>query len=154
MTGIRPAAFPDDLVVVRALFVEYAASLDVDLGFQRFDEELAALPGDYAPPRGRLLLAVDGVDVVGCGALRPFGADECEMKRLYVRPAGRGGGLGRRLVERICAEARRVGYRRIRLDTLASMTAAAALYRTVGFEPVAPYGDQRLAGMLFFARDL
>jgi ribosomal protein S18 acetylase RimI-like enzyme len=154
MVAIRPAAFPDDRDAVRSLFAEYAASLDVDLCFQGFAAELAGLPGAYAAPTGRLLLAEHDAEVVGCVAMRPLTGSDCEMKRLYVRPTVRGMALGRRLVERICDEARAAGYRRIRLDTLASMTAAIALYESIGFESTAPYGDHRLDGMRYFARRL
>jgi ribosomal protein S18 acetylase RimI-like enzyme len=136
---ITPAASADDLATARALFREYAGTLDVDLCVQGFEEELATLPGAYAPPRGRLLLArVDG-SPAGCVALRPLDKELCEMKRLYVRPAFRGLSLGRRLVELLLSEARQAGYRWMVLDTLPSMQSAQALYRSVGFEPVAPY---------------
>ena len=120
-----------------ALLCEYEADIGVSLCFQGFDAEVAGLPGDYAPPRGAMLLArqAGGEKFLGCVALRPvLGApDLCEMKRLYVRPAGRGGGLGRTLALAAMAEARRLGYQRICLDTLPSMTAAQALYRALGF---------------------
>ncbi|MGZ7079311.1 MAG: GNAT family N-acetyltransferase [Thermoanaerobaculia bacterium] len=135
MHAIVSATTPDDVAAVAALFREYAASLGVDLGFQHFEEELAAMPGDYAPPRGRLLLARD----LGCVALRPLSADVCEMKRLYVRPAGRGSGLGRLLAERIIEEARTIGYRAMRLDTLPMMATARAMYVSLGFREIAPY---------------
>ncbi|HEY5763000.1 MAG TPA: GNAT family N-acetyltransferase [Rhodocyclaceae bacterium] len=139
MIEIRPAAFPRDLEVVRALFREYAAGLGIDLCFQGFEEELAALPGKYAPPGGRLLLAEEAGETLGCVALRPVDASTGEMKRLYVRPAARGRQLGRQLAERICAEACKAGYSRICLDTLASMNAALALYASLGFRPVDAY---------------
>ncbi len=110
MIAIRPAAVPDDLAVVRALFREYADQLGVDLCFQDFEQELASLPGKYAPPAGRLLLAWQGAEPVGCVALRALDDGASEMKRLYVRDAARGTGLGRQLAERICDEARDAGY--------------------------------------------
>lgn len=154
MTEIRPAQLPADLDPVRALFREYAASLGVDLAFQGFDEELATLPGKYAPPAGRLLLAWAGTTPVGCVALRALDAATCEMKRLYVRPAARGGQLGRTLAGRICREARDAGYARICLDTLPTMTAAQTLYRSLGFVPIEPYVFNPIAGTQFLALDL
>ena len=154
MTVIRPAEFPRDLEVVRALFREYAGSLGVDLAFQGFEDELASLPGKYTPPMGRLMLAWHGDTAVGCVALRPLDAAACEMKRLYVRPAARGERLGRKLAERICAEARAAGYTRICLDTLPTMAAAQALYRSLGFVPIEPYVFNPIAGTQFLARDL
>jgi putative acetyltransferase len=123
----------------RALFVEYAASTGIDLCFQNFDAELSGLPGEYAPPAGRLLLAVEAEAEVGCVALRPLDDAICEMKRLYVRPPYRSRGLGRALAAAVVQEARGIGYRAMRLDTLASMTTAIALYRSLGFQTIAPY---------------
>ena len=154
MTDIRPAGLPRDLPVVRELFGEYAERLGVDLGFQGFERELAELPGKYAPPAGRLLLAWNGERAVGSIALRPLDAGTCEMKRLYVRPEARGGQLGRRLVERLLLEAREAGYARICLDTLPMMASAQALYESLGFAPIAPYVFNPIPGTKFLALDL
>jgi ribosomal protein S18 acetylase RimI-like enzyme len=154
MIEIRPARLPEDLPRVGALFREYQRSLGIDLCFQDFEVELATLPGRYAPPRGRLLLAWDGAAAVGCAALRPLDDGSCEMKRLYVQPGVRGQHLGRRLAERICDEAREAGYARICLDTLPGMSAAIALYMALGFTATAPYAHNPIDGALFLAREL
>ena len=151
---IRPARPDHDLDRVRVLFRAYAEALGIDLGFQDFEQELSALPGKYAPPRGRLLLAWREGQAVGCVALRPIDEARCEMKRLYVRPETRGTGLGRRLAMRVCDEARAAGYRRICLDTLQTMTAARAVYETLGFRPTEPYVYNPLPGAMFLALDL
>jgi putative acetyltransferase len=135
--------------VARELFREYAASLDFDLEFQGFRQELATLPGSYAPPEGRLLLAWEGKEPAGCVALRPIGLGICEMKRLYVRPPYRGTGLGRRLAERIIQEARDTGYVTMRLDTLPAMTGARLLYQSLGFRPIPPYRPNPIDGAVF-----
>jgi ribosomal protein S18 acetylase RimI-like enzyme len=145
-----------DLAAAASLFRAYAASLPIDLAYQGFDTELAVLPGKYAPPSGALLLArrADG-EAIGCVALRPIiPMGCCEMKRLYVAPQGRGLGLGHALVAAILAEAAQIGYREMRLDTLATMTEALALYRKSGFEPIAPYYDTPIGGTVFLAKRL
>lgn len=145
-TVIEQATTASATEAVRALFVEYAAGLGVDLCFQGFDRELAELPGDYAPPSGRLLVARAGGDAVACVALRKLEGDLCELKRLYVRPSHRGLGLGRTLAEAVIGEARQIGYARMRLDTLPSMTEAAALYASLGFCEVEPYYTNPVPG--------
>jgi ribosomal protein S18 acetylase RimI-like enzyme len=156
--AIRPVELPGDLAAVRSLFREYAEGLGIDLGFQDFEAELAALPGKYEVPAGRLLLAWRGGEAVGCVALRPLSGSDagacCEMKRLYVRPYVRGEQLGRRLAERICQEAREAGYSHIRLDTLPTMTAAVKLYTALGFTPTAPYVFNPIPGAMFLEREL
>jgi ribosomal protein S18 acetylase RimI-like enzyme len=151
---VREATFPDDLVVVRALFEEYAAGVGVDLCFQGFADELAGLPGRYARPGGGVWLATEGGGAAGCVALRPLADGACEVKRLYVRPAFRGTGLGRTLAERVLAEAAAMGYRRVLLDTLPSMAGAIRLYRALGFEEVPAYCHNPVPGALFLGRNL
>ena len=135
-----------DLGAVRELFLEYAKSLGFSSCFQGFDKELATLPGEYAAPRGRLLLAKDGIEIVGCVGVRPLDNAHCEMKRLYVCPAFRGKGLGRKLAENAIGIARGAGYRRMYLDTLPSMKQARALYTSLEFIACAPYYDNTCAG--------
>ena len=138
------------LAQARELFLEYAASLDFDLAFQDFDQELLELPGRYAPPHGTILLALDDGHPAGCVALRRLDPATCEMKRLYVRPGWRRRGVGRALAEEVIARARRLGYARMRLDTVASMEAAVALYRHLGFADIAPYTTNPIGGARFF----
>jgi ribosomal protein S18 acetylase RimI-like enzyme len=154
MTIIRDAVSPADIERARELFLEYQAHIGVDLCFQGFSEEVATLPGSYARPSGRLLLATDEKLVVGCVALRPLQGSDCEMKRLYVRPQARGTGIGRPLATSAIDEARRAGYARVVLDTLASMTEARALYRSLGFTEVTPYYPNPIEGALYFGLSL
>jgi putative acetyltransferase len=150
--AIAPAR-GDDIATVARLFREYQISLGVDLCFQGFEEELTTLPGHYAPPRGEILIAHTGRVAAGVIGLRPLAGDEdaaCEMKRLYVRPAFRAAKLGRRLAEAVLAEARRIGYRRMVLDTLQEMAAAQALYRSLGFVEIPAYYENPLPGVRYF----
>jgi GNAT superfamily N-acetyltransferase len=147
--AIGGAATPEELDAVRALFHEYADWLGVDLCFQGFDEELATLPGRYSPPDGRLLLARDGAMAVGCIGLRRIDATTGEVKRLYVRPAARGHGLGGELARRVVAAARKIGYRRLVLDTLEPMAEARSLYGSLGFREVPAYYANPLSGVIY-----
>jgi GNAT superfamily N-acetyltransferase len=151
LVHVRPARFPEELEVVRRLFREYEEGLGFSLCFQSFDQELATLPGAYAPPRGRLLLALDEANApAGCGALRPLDEDSCEMKRVYLQPSARGSGAGRALVMRLLDEARAAGYRAMRLDTVpAKMPAAFALYRSLGFAETPPYHAHPIEGSTY-----
>ena len=139
----------------RELFLEYAKSLGFSLCFQNFDKELANLPGDYSPPDGRLLLAEYNGQLAGCVALHKLEDSICEMKRLYLRPAFHGKGLGRVLADRIIAEARQIGYQRMRLDTVEPvMKDAVAMYRRIGFREIAPYCANPIAGALYMELEL
>jgi len=156
MLTIFPAEAPDHITAARQLMREYEAALGISLCFQNFDEELRSLPGKYAPPSGRLLLAdVDG-RIAGVIALRPVElAGVCEMKRLFVRPEFRGLSLGRALVHELIAQARSVGYQCMRLDTMqGKMDRAIALYRMVGFREIPPYYDSPVKETLFLELDL
>jgi len=146
---IIPATTPADLAQARSLFLEYAAELKLDLCFQGFEEELTTLPGKYAPPGGCLLLAHEGELTAGCGALRELTEGVCEMKRLFVRPAFRKQCVGRLLAVRLIEEARRIGYGTMRLDTLASMRAARALYESLGFRRIPAYYTNPLAEVVY-----
>jgi ribosomal protein S18 acetylase RimI-like enzyme len=155
MTGIIQAQTATEIGAARDLFVEYAQSLGFSLCFQGFDRELADLPGDYAPPKGRLLLArVDGAPA-GVVGVRPLGDDICEMKRLYVKSEFRGHKLGRQLADRAVEEARKIGYARMRLDSVAdSMQTAIAMYREMGFKEIPPYRENPMPSVVYMELDL
>jgi putative acetyltransferase len=146
---IWQASSVHEIDVARALFEEYATALEIDLGYQGFAEELAGLPGCYAPPNGRLLVAWVSGEAAGCVALRPLAADVCEMKRLYVRPNFRGSGLGKLLAEAIIAEARQIGYAVMRLDTVPELAAATRLYESLGFVRRDAYYETPVVGTIF-----
>lgn len=155
---LRRAETAADVASAGTLFREYADSLDVDLCFQDFEAELASLPGDYASPSGNLLLGFVGGELAACGAFRartdvPY-PSACEMKRLYVRPGFRGYGLGRALAEALLEAARRAGYSTMLLDTLDDMASARLLYARLGFEEIAPYYDNPIAGAHYLKADL
>ncbi len=154
MLNIVQAQATQHLAQVRELFQEYAAALGFDLCFQDFDKELAGLPGEYAPPRGRLLLAVHDDKFVGCVALRPIDQRACEMKRLYVRADARGLGVGRALAAAVIDEARQIGYRVMRLDTVPWMTTAITLYESLGFRDIEPYRYNPIDGARFMELSL
>ncbi len=143
-----------EMPLMRALFKEYAASIGIDLSFQDFNAELEGLPGKYAQPDGVMILARNRGEPCGCVALRKIDARTCEMKRLYVRPAARGLGIGRALIIRLIEEARARGYTSMRLDTLPSMKSAVALYKSFGFQEIAPYIFNPIAGALFLEKAL
>jgi GNAT superfamily N-acetyltransferase len=152
---IIQAEAPAQIEDVRRLFREYEAWLDVDLCFQSFEDELKNLPGKYAAPTGRLLLAFIGEKIAGCIALRKIDDEICEMKRLYLREEFRGTGLGKRLIEQLIEEAKKIGYRKIRLDTLpGKMPKAVALYKEFGFQPIAAYYDNPHRETLFMEKEL
>jgi len=153
---IADAHQPPRLAAAAALFDEYAGSLEIDLSFQDYHRERATLPGGYAPPGGRLLLALVDGEPAGCVALRELdaAAGDCEMKRLYVRPTARGLGLGRRLAVAVIDAARAAGYRRMLLDTLPSMAAAVGLYQALGFVDVPAYRHNPVPGARFMGLGL
>jgi len=154
MTKFTQANSVREIDAARDLFLEYAESLDFDLCFQDFDRELADLPGEYAQPEGRLLLAVYRGEVAGCVALRKAGEGVCEMKRLWVRPQYRGFRIGRNLVNRIISEAKQIGYCTMMLDTIFSMKDAIALYETLGFKRAEPYYENPVEGAIYMELNL
>lgn len=152
---VSQAGSTEQIALARELFLEYAQSLGFSLCFQSFDQELAGLPGDYAPPEGRLLLAEYEGQLAGCVALHKLESGICEMKRLYLRSQFRGKGLGRALTMAVIAEARDIGYRRMRLDTVEPvMKGAVALYRMLDFKEIAPYRENPIKGALYMELEL
>jgi GNAT superfamily N-acetyltransferase len=151
--NIRPST-PSDIPDVRAMLREYVNWIGLDLAFQGIDDELAGLPGDYAPPRGALLVASDRDLLVAMIGLRPLGGNVGEMKRLFVRPAARGQGLAKQLIARLLDEARRLNYEEIRLDTLPMMGDAQTLYVSIGFHDIEPYYETPIAGTRFMSLTL
>jgi ribosomal protein S18 acetylase RimI-like enzyme len=145
---------PELIAVARDLFQEYALAIGIDLEYQGFASELAALPAPYVSPHGALFIAYVNGEVAGCAALRPLGHEAGEMKRLYVRPRHRKTGVGKRLIDAIIETARHSGFHTLHLDTLPSMTSAQALYRKLGFVETPPYSDTYLPGTRFYARSL
>ena len=155
MLRLTQATSHSDIQQARELFQEYETGLGISLCFQNFDQELANLPGDYAPPQGRLLLAREFEQLMGCVALRPLGPTTCEMKRLFVRPEYRDRRLGRVLVEALIEEARKIGYTTMRLDTIADrMDRAVALYKSIGFVEIPPYRNNPVDSATFMELDL
>ena len=152
-TAISPFS-ERDLEPVRRLFREYADSLSVDLAFQSFDDEVAGLPGRYAPPAGALLVARVDEEPIGCVALRAIDTETCELKRLFVHPTRRGGGVGLLLLESAVAKARQLGYRRLRLDTIPGMERAQELYERFGFRDIPAYTTNPVAGARFLELEL
>src|SRR5712692_8826532 len=152
---LAQAESPAQIAQARELFLEYAQSLGFSLCFQSFDQELEGLPGDYAGPDGRLLLAECGGQFAGCVALHKLESGICEMKRLYLRPQFRGQGLGRAMAERIIVEARQIGYQRMRLDTVEPiMKDAVAMYRKLGFKEITPYRPNPITGAMYMELEL
>jgi GNAT superfamily N-acetyltransferase len=147
---LTEAQSPEEIEACRRLFRAYAGGLGFNLAFQDFERELSELPGEYAPPRGRLLLATDGGAAAGCAGVRPLEPGVCELKRLYVAPDARGAGLGRRLALAAISAARELGYERMRLDTVPAMRAAHALYESLGFAEIAPYRHNPVPGTRYF----
>ncbi len=151
---IKQAQTSAEIEDVRRLFGQYEEFLGVDLCFQSFEEELAGLPGKYAPPDGALLIGLSGGKAVGCVAVRRLEEGVCEMKRLFVKPEARGTGLGRQLVQEVIARARRLGYLSMRLDTLDRLAEAMRLYEKVGFRRTKPYYENPLPGVVYWKLDL
>lgn len=154
MIRVYEASSEHDLNTVKSLFAEYVSSLGYELNFDHFDRDIKELPGKYAPPDGRLLLAECDDDVAGCVAMRKIDNDVCEMKRLWVRPFFRGEDIGRALAEKLIDEARSIGYKKMLLDTISTMTEALTLYKSLGFKETEPYYDSPVEEAVYFEKDL
>lgn len=154
MLNFVQATSQEHISATRELFLEYADSLKIDLCFQGFDKELKGLPGEYAPPQGRLFLFYYDNQLAGCAALRKQDNSIGEMKRLYLKPAFRGKGIGRAIANHIISEARSIGYERLRLDTLPMMKEAIPLYRSLGFQEIKPYRVNPIVGALYMELQL
>lgn len=154
MTKIVLVETEEQLAYAKELFKEYANSLGFDLSFQDFEEEFASLPGDYTPPDGRLFLALENNEIIGCVGLRKFTSSICEMKRMYVREKYRGKGIGRKLAIAVIDAAKKIGYQEMRLDTVPWMTEAIALYLSIGFIEIKPYRYNPIPGSRYFSLDL
>jgi len=152
--NIVSAENKDDIESARQLFLEYAESLNFDLCFQGFDEELKNLPGDYSSPKGELLLAYSNGKLAGCVALHKFENDICEMKRLFLRSEFRGQGIGRQLTVRVIDDAKKIGYKKMRLDTLPAMKEAIKLYKNLGFKEIIPYRYNSIEGVCYMELEL
>jgi len=148
------ASSAESIKQVRKLFLEYAKSLDFKLCFQDFDKELASLPGEYAPPSGRLFIAIEKSKPVGCVGLRPLQDGACEMKRLYVKPDHRREGIGRAMAQLVISEANAIGFSKMRLDTVSSMIPAITLYKSLGFREISPYRFNPIEGAVYLELDL
>ena len=149
MVELVPANTRENLSEIKRLFDEYTAALGFDLHFQEYEREYAELPGEYAEPYGRLYLVLYGKKIAGCVALRKLEDSVCEMKRMYVKPVFRGKGIGRAMAHKVIDEARRIGYKRMRLDTIDTMKPAISLYKSLGFKEIAPYRYNPIKGACY-----
>jgi ribosomal protein S18 acetylase RimI-like enzyme len=151
---IIQAGTVEQIINTRELFIEYAKSLNFELCFQDFDKEIAELPGAYSPPEGRLFLAEFEGEIAGCIALRKLEKEICEMKRLYVKPRFRGHNIGKNLVEKLISEAKKIGYKKMRLDTVPAMQTAQKLYKSIGFKEIEPYRLNHVPGAVYMELEL
>jgi ribosomal protein S18 acetylase RimI-like enzyme len=150
----KTAKSEEDFKTAKEIFLEYKNSLNLDLCFQKFHEEISDLPSQYSEPAGCIILCYDNNEPIGCIALRKFEGDTCEMKRLYLRPEARGKGSGRVMANKIVEKAKQFGYKKIRLDTIETMKEAIALYKTMGFKVIAPYRFNPLEGVIYMELEI